>query len=262
MKGLKIFNNEEFGEIGVISVDNKPYFEGVKVAKILGYTNPHAAISRHCKDPGLTFREVGVVTGTKRDGSIANQAVSKIFISEGNLYRLIVKSKKQETQKFESWVMDEVLPSIRNDGGYVKDEDFIVKILDSYIRQKTHLDKLIKDLNNFKPYINIGQTVAKSDDCISIGAFAKLLNSLGLNIGRNRLFEWFRKNGYIMKQNGENQPKQVYIDKNLFKTKQMAITTSDGINIKITTYITGKGQIYFINKLKGEFLNEEVCGYF
>ena len=262
MKGLKIFTNDEFGEIGVISVDNKPYFEGVKVAKILGYTNPHAAISRHCKDPGLTFREVGVVTGTKRDGSIVNQAVSKIFISEGNLYRLIVKSKKEEAQKFESWIMDEVLPSIRNDGGYVKDEDFIVKILDSYIRQKTHLDKLIKDLNNFKPYINIGQTVAKSDDCISIGAFAKLLNSLGLNIGRNRLFEWFRKNGYIMKQNGENQPKQVYIDKNLFKTKQMAITTSEGINIKITTYITGKGQIYFINKLKGEFLNEEVCGYF
>ena len=95
MKGLKIFNNEEFGEIGVISVDNKPYFEGVKVAKILGYTNPHAAISRHCKDPGLTFREVVVGTGTKRDGSVAKQVVSKIFISEGNLYRLIVKSKKE-----------------------------------------------------------------------------------------------------------------------------------------------------------------------
>ena len=262
MKGLKIFNNEEFGEIGVISVDNKPYFEGVKVAKILGYTNPHAAISRHCKDPGLTFREVGVVTGSKRDGSVAKQVVTKIFISEGNLYRLIVKSKKEEAQKFESWIMDEVLPSIRNDGGYVKDEDFIVKILDSYIRQKSHLDKLIKDLNNFKPYINIGKTIAKSDDCISIGAFAKLLNSLGLDIGRNRLFEWFRKNGYIMKQNGENQPKQVYIDKNLFKTKQIAITTSEGISIKITTYITGKGQLYFIKKLKGEFLNEEVCGYF
>lgn len=262
MKGLKIFNNDEFGEIGVISVDNKPYFEGVKVAKILGYANTHAAISRHCKDPGLTFREVEVVTGTKRDGSVAKQVVAKIFISEGNLYRLIVKSKKEEAQKFESWIMDEVLPSIRNDGGYVKDEDFIVKILDSYIRQKYHLDKLIKDLNNFKPYINIGKTIAKSDDCISIGAFAKLLNSLGLDIGRNRLFEWFRANGYIMKQNGENQPKQVYIDKNLFKTKQMAITTSEGISIKITTYITGKGQLYFIKKLKGEFLNEEVCGYF
>lgn len=253
MKGLKIFTNEDFGEVSVISVDNKPYFEGVKVAKILGYTNPHAAISRHCKEYGLTFREVGVVTGSKKDGSDITQTVSKIFISEGNLYRLIVKSKKEEAKKFESWVMDEVLPSIRNDGGYIKNEDFIVKILDSYIKQKSYCEKLINDLNSFKPYINIGQTVAQSDDSISIGAFAKLLNSLGLDIGRNRLFRWFRENGYIMKQNGENQPKQVYIDRNLFKTRQMAITTSEGISIKVTTYVTGKGQLYFIKKLKGEF---------
>ena len=179
MKGLKIFTNEDFGDILVISIDNKPYFEGVKVAKILGYNNPHAAISRHCKQPGLTFREVGVVTGNKRDGSIANQKVSKIFISEGNLYRLIVKSKKEEAEKFECWVMDEVLPSIRSDGGYVNSDDFFVKILDSYVKQKFYCEKLINDLNNYKPYINIGQTVAQSDDSISIGAFAKLLNSLG-----------------------------------------------------------------------------------
>ena len=262
LKKIKIFTNEDFGEVAVISIDNKPYFEGVKVAKILGYSNPHAAISRHCKEPGLTFREVGVVTGNRRDGSIVNQAVSKIFISEGNLYRLIVKSKKEEAEKFESWVMDEVLPSIRSEGGYVKDEDFMVKILDSYIKQKTYCEKLINDLNSYKPYINIGQTVAQSDDSISIGAFAKLLNSLGVNIGRNRLFDWFRDNGYIMKQNGENQPKQLYVDMGLFKTRQMAITTSEGIVIKITTYITGKGQLYFIKKLKGDLSNEEVSGYF
>ena len=89
MKKVKIFTNEDFGEVAVISIDNKPYFEGVKVAKILGYSNPHAAISRHCKEPGLRFREVGVVTGNRRDGSIVNQAVSKIFISEGK----VLKSK-------------------------------------------------------------------------------------------------------------------------------------------------------------------------
>lgn len=261
MKGLKIFTNEDFGDILVINIDNKPYFEGVKVAKILGYNNPHAAISRHCKQPGLRFREVGVVTGSKKDGSVITQQVSKIFISEGNLYRLIVKSKKQEAEKFECWVMDEVLPSIRNDGGYVNSDDFIVKILDSYVKQKSYCEKLINDFNNYKPYINIGQTVAQSDDSISIGAFAKLLNSLGLDIGRNRLFQWFRDNGYIMKQNGENQPKQVYIDMGLFKTRQMAITTSEGINIKITTYVTGKGQLYFIKKLKGDIIDEKVYRY-
>nr|WP_288305811.1 phage antirepressor KilAC domain-containing protein [uncultured Romboutsia sp.] len=262
MNGLKVFTNEEFGDVAVISIDNKPYFEGIKVARILGYKNPNDAIKRHCKYPGIVFHDTRIQTGRRRDGTESFQIVQRAFISEGNLYRLIVKSKKEEAEKFESWVMDEVLPSIRNDGGYVNDETFLVKVLDSYLKQKTYCEKLINDLNNYKPYINIGQTVAQSDDSISIGAFAKLLNSLGLDIGRNRLFQWFRENGYIMKQNGENQPKQVYIDMGLFKTRQMAITTSEGIAIKVTTYVTGKGQLYFIKKLKGDFLDEEVCGYF
>ena len=222
MNGLKVFTNEDFGDVAVISIDNKPYFEGIKVARILGYKNPNDAIKRHCKYPGIVFHDTRVQTGRRRDGTESFQIVQRAFISEGNLYRLIVKSKKEEAEKFESWVMDEVLPSIRNDGGYVNDETFLVKVL-----------------NNYKPYINIGQTVAQSDDSISIGAFAKLLNSLGLDVGRNRLFQWFRENGYIMKQNGENQPKQVYIDMGLFKTRQMAITTSEGIAIKVTTYVTG-----------------------
>ena len=190
MKGLKVFTNEDFGEVAVISIDNKPYFEGIKVARILGYKNPNDAIKRHCKYPGIVFHDTRVQTGRRRDGTESFQIVQRAFISEG--------------EKFESWVMDEVLPSIRNDGGYVNDETFLVKVLDSYIKQKSYCEKLINDLNNYKPYINIGQTVAQSDDSISIGAFAKLINSLGLDIGRNRLFQWFRDNGYIMKQNGES----------------------------------------------------------
>ena len=110
---LKTFTNDYLGEIDVIIIDNKPYFDGTKVAKMLGYSNPHAAISRHCKDTGLMFREVGVATGKRKDGSEVIQKVSKIFISEGNVYRLIIKSKKPQSIIFEKWVMDEVLPSIR-----------------------------------------------------------------------------------------------------------------------------------------------------
>ena len=171
-----------------------------------------------------------------------------------------IENKKRKKINFQKILLK--LHEYEQNGGYVNDETFLVKVLDSYIKQKSYCEKLINDLNNYKPYINIGQTVAQSDDSISIGAFAKLLNSLGLDIGRNRLFQWFRENGYIMKQNGENQPKQVYIDMGLFQTRQMAITTSEGIAIKVTTYVTGKGQLYFIKKLKGDFLDEEVCGYF
>ena len=117
MNGLKVFTNEDFGDVAVISIDNKPYFEGIKVARILGYKNPNDAIKRHCKYPGIVFHDTRVQTGRRRDGTESFQIVQRAFISEGNLYRLIVKSKKEEAEKFESWVMDEVLPSIRNDGG-------------------------------------------------------------------------------------------------------------------------------------------------
>ena len=252
MKGLKIFTNEDFGDVAVINIDNKPYFEGVKVAKILGYTNPHAAISRHCKEPGLTFREVGVVTGSKRDGSAIIQKVSKIFIDEGNVYRLIIRSKKAEAEAFEKWIMDEVLPSIRQNGYYVYSEEYIKKLINTCTTQQQNIERLIEDKEKVKPYIDIGKTVLNSDNSISIGAFAKLLHSLGLNIGRNRLFDWFRANGYIMRQGDEQQPVQTYIDRGLFTTKQYVINTKEGCKVRITTYITPKGQHYFMSKIKGD----------
>ena len=95
MNGLKVFTNEDFGDVAVISIDNKPYFEGIKVARILGYKNPNDAIKRHCKYPGIVFHDTRIQTGRRRDGTESFQIVQRAFISEGNLYRLIVKSKKQ-----------------------------------------------------------------------------------------------------------------------------------------------------------------------
>lgn len=82
---LKTFKNENLGEIDIILINNKPYFDGTKVAKMLGYSNTHAALARHCNDLELTFREVGVHTGKRKDGSEVIQKVSKIFIK--NIYR-------------------------------------------------------------------------------------------------------------------------------------------------------------------------------
>lgn len=248
---LQTFTNEDLGEVDVIIIYGKPYFEGNKVAKILGYSNPHAALSRHCKDPGLIFHEVGVKTGTKKDGTIATQKVSKIFIDEGNVYRLTMKSRKPEAIVFEKWVMDEVLPSIRNHGGYANSDKYIQNLIEICTTQQNSIQKLLDDKKKNKAYIDIAKTVVASDNSISIGAFAKLLYSLGIDIGRNRLFDWFRANGYIMKQGEENQPKQIYLDQGLFTTRQYTLNTNEGIKVKITPYITGKGQAYFINKIQG-----------
>ena len=108
MNELQIFNSGEFGEIRTLEIDGKPYFVGTDVAKALGYNNPRDAVSRHCK---------GVV---KRDTPTSSGIQSMSYINEGDLYRLIMKSKLPSAEKFESWVMDEVLPTIRKTGSYQK----------------------------------------------------------------------------------------------------------------------------------------------
>ena len=108
MNELQIFNSEEFGDIRTAEIDGKPYFVGTDVAKSLGYNNPRDAVSRHCK---------GVV---KRDTPTSSGIQSMSYINEGDLYRLIMKSKLPSAEKFESWVMDEVLPTIRKTGSYQK----------------------------------------------------------------------------------------------------------------------------------------------
>lgn len=108
MNELQIFNSGEFGEIRTIEIDGKPYFVGTDVAKALGYSNPRKAILDHCK---------GV---TKRDTPTSSGVQSMSYINEGDLYRLIMKSKLPSAEKFESWVMDEVLPTIRKTGSYRK----------------------------------------------------------------------------------------------------------------------------------------------
>lgn len=108
MNELQIFNNDEFGEVRMIEIDGKPYFVATDIATALGYANPRKAVNDHCK---------GV---TKRDTPTSSGIQQMSYINEGDLYRLIMKSKLPSAEKFESWVMDEVLPSIRKTGSYNK----------------------------------------------------------------------------------------------------------------------------------------------
>lgn len=109
MNELQIFNSEEFGEIRTIEIDGKPYFVGADVAKALGYKDTVNALKQHCR--GVVKHHLIDSLGRKQEAS---------FITEGDLYRLIMKSKLPSAEKFESWVMDEVLPAIRKTGSYQK----------------------------------------------------------------------------------------------------------------------------------------------
>lgn len=127
MNELKIFQNSEFGELGVMTIDGKEYFPAIQCAQILGYSNPRKAVIDHCETEGVTKRYVPTSGGT--------QEVK--YISEGNLYRLIARSKLPAAKKFERWVFDEVLPEIRHTGGYgsVNIEEIITKAVTTAVSE-------------------------------------------------------------------------------------------------------------------------------
>lgn len=106
MNQLQMFNHEKFGGLEILIIDGKENFPANDVAKQLGYSNPSDAVNRHCRKEGVVFHEV-LTQGGKQQ---------KKFISEGNLYRLITNSKLPDAERFEVWVFDEVLPSIRRTG--------------------------------------------------------------------------------------------------------------------------------------------------
>ena len=128
MNELKVFQNSEFGELGVMMIDGKEYFPAAQCARILGYSNPQKAVRDHCDEDGCTKRSVIDSLGRTQEMK---------FINEGNLYRLIVRSKLPSAKKFEHWVFDEVLPEIRRTGGYgsVNIEEVITKAVTTAVSE-------------------------------------------------------------------------------------------------------------------------------
>lgn len=268
---MEIFKNEEFGELRVIVVDDKEYFEAMSSAKTLGYSNPHDAINRHCRYEGVVFHEVGVETGTYRNGEPSIQFVNKKFIDEGNLYRLIMKSRLKNAKKFERWICEIVLPTIRKHGAYMNDNviekvlddpNFLSRLVEKLADEKSKrqeaekkVDVLKGNIIANKPHVEFSKTVSNVDGAISIGSFAKLLNNNHIKIGRNRLYYWFRENGYFIKNGMEkNSPKQRYIDMGFFNIVEKVIPTENGDKLRVTPLITGKGQIYFMKMIEEDFI--------
>lgn len=244
MNELKIFENSEFGEIRTVEIDGKPYFVANDVAKALGYVETAKAVRTHCK--GVSEMDI------PSNGGVQTMKV----IPEGDIYRLVVKSQLPSAEKFENWVFDEVLPSIRKYGMYTKEElldnpDLLISVAQELKAERERNKALAEDNKRMRPKEIFADAVAASHTSILIGDLAKLIKQNGVEIGQKRLFAWLRDNGYLIKRNGTdwNMPTQRSMELGLFEVKESTINNPDGsVRINRTTKVTGKGQQYFINK--------------
>lgn len=249
MNEIKIFNNPEFGEIRTTTIDDEPWFVGKDVAEILGYREPTKAVRDH-------------VDGEDKGGAILDTpggSQKLIVINESGLYSLILSSKLPTAKKFKRWVTSEVLPAIRKNGMYMTDQkayDLLNNsgsLADMLQQAAEQLRQKDIEIRRMKPKELFADAVATSDSSILVGELAKLLKQNGVEIGQNRLFQWMRDNGYLIKSgSSKNMPTQKAMEAELFEIKERTINNPDGtVRITKTPKVTGKGQQYFINKLLG-----------
>ena len=245
MNGLKIWENPEFGELRIVDMDGEPWMVGKDVAQALGYQNASKALNDHV-DPEDKLNNESLLSLGQRGGWLIN---------ESGLYSLVLSSKLPGAKRFRRWVTNEVLPSIRKDGGYIKtapgmtDADIMAKAI--LLAQKT-IEGQKAQIAEMTPKALFADAVSASSTSILVGDLAKLIRQNGMDIGQNRLFDWLRNNGYLIRAKGMswNMPTQRSMDMGLFEVKETSITHSDGhISVNKTVKVTGKGQIYFVNKL-------------
>lgn len=249
---LQIFNNEEFGEIRTVTKDNEPMFCLADVCKALEIANV-GNVRQRLSAKGIRIMDTHTKGGTQK----------MTFINEANLYKTIFQSRKDSAERFTDWVTSEVLPSIRKNGGYIAgqetmtDDELLAKALMVANNKIAERDRIIEHqkakIEYDRPKTIFADAVATSNTSILVGDLAKIICQNGVQIGAKRLFSWLRDNGYLMKNGSSyNMPIQRYVQQGLFEVKERSIQNPDGsVRITITPKVTGKGQLYFVNKFLG-----------
>lgn len=247
MNGIRIFENPEFGSVRVVERDGEPWFVARDVAERLGYSNPRDAIYKHVdpEDKGVANCDT---LGGKQEITIIN---------ESGLYSLVLSSKLPNAKKFKRWVTSEVLPAIRRTGGYIaaKEEDTPEEIMArALLIANDKINQLKAKIEQDREKVAFAESVSAADGAIHVGTLAKLCCQNGVKIGQQRLFNWLRQNKYLMHINGVgNIPTQRSIEMGILVIKETTHMSADGhFTIRRTPMVTGKGQVYFVNKLCGD----------
>ena len=242
---IEVFKNEQFGEVRTILEGEKVLFCAADVAKALGYTNPNKAVNDHCR------------AITKRSTPISGKVQSINFIPEGDVYRLIIRSKLPAAEKFELWVFDEVIPTIRKTGGYMtdslleriqKEPAVIVEFAQALILEKNRVKTLECELNTAKPKADYYDAFINPDDCTNIRTTAK-----ELKIPERKFVQFLLREKYLFRSpSGQLLPYNKGSNAGLFIVRDFVTYCYTGSQ----TYFTPKGKDVIRVKIQKKFGEE------
>lgn len=248
---IQVFNNNQFGNVRAMSLNEEPWFIAKDVCDVLGIGTNHLRESGR----GLDDDEVLSLPNWEGKGS------APLIVSEAGFYKLVMRSRKPEAKAFQRWVTHEVLPAIRRTGGYMvakQDETPEQIMARAVLVAQDTIERQKREIAELRPKALFADAVAASDGTCLVGELAKMLKQNGVSIGQNRLFAWMREHGYLGKTgSNRNVPTQRAMEQGLFRIKKNAVTHSDGhVTINRTPKVTGKGQRYFIEAFakRGEFV--------
>ena len=250
MNELKIFENAEFGKVRTVVVDGDPMFCLTDICRALDLTQP-SKVKERLNEKGVNSIPT-LTSGGKQN---------LLYVNESNLYKTIFQSRKESAEKFTEWVTSEVLPSVRKHGAYMtpetiektlSDPDFIIRLATELKEEKALRNRLQDKVEQDRPKVLFADAVSASQTSILIGDLAKLLKQNGVDTGQKRLFARLREEGYLIKGgSSKNMPTQKAMEMGLFEVKEGSYVDSNGCNITTkTTKVSGKGQIYFINRYR------------
>lgn len=240
--------------------DGTAYLRLENVARGLGFTQ---------EKNGVEYVKWERVQQYLRDFNYDSPQVGKdSFIPENIFYRLAMKAKNETAEAFQAKVADEIIPSIRKHGGYLagqetmSDEELMAKALEVAHRtlasREQRIQALEEKIESDRPKVLFASAVSASNSRILVGELAKILRQNGIDIGQNRLFRILRNEGYLIKRRGidYNMPTQKSVDNEWIKYSEHVVEKKDGTTVVYKTpYVTGKGQIYFVEKFLGKKSN-------
>ena len=177
-----------------------------------------------------------------------------VYINESGVYALVFGSKLPTARAFKRWVTHEVLPAIRKTGSYHASGSYMIddpiERARAWIREQEERKQLAAANAAMQPKALFADAVSASETSILIGGLAKLIKQNGVDIGQKRLFDWLREHGFLIKNGTDkNMPTQRAMERGLFEVKEGSFVDGNGVNrITRTTKVTGKGQIYFVNR--------------